>query len=89
LGNPTILRIASDVNRTPAQVVLRWGIQRGTAIVPKSSHIDRLRENIQLFDFQLTDQQMQRISGLDQNRRFNDPGVFCESAFGTYCPIYE
>lgn len=80
---------ASRAGRTPAQVVLRWGIQRGTAIVPKTSRPERLAENIALFDFELTDDEMSAISALDQHRRFNDPGVFCESAFGTFFPIYE
>lgn len=81
--------VAAQVGRTPAQVVLRWGIQRGTSIVPKSSRVERIKENIQLFDFELTDEQMSTISALNQNRRFNDPGDFGEKAFNTFFPIYE
>ncbi|MFG0261329.1 MAG: aldo/keto reductase [Novipirellula sp. JB048] len=84
-----IKAIASRHGRTPAQVVLRWGIQRGTAIVPKTSRPERLKENIALFDFQLTDQEMQTINAMDRHRRFNDPGNFCEAAFNTFFPIYE
>jgi D-xylose reductase len=69
--------------------VLRWAIQRGTAVVPKTSQPARLTENLALFDFELSPDEMQSISSLDRGRRFNDPGVFCESAFGTFCPIYE
>jgi len=75
--------------KTPAQVVLRWGVQRGTAIVPKTARPNRLAENLALFDFMLTADEMEAISALNRNRRFNDPGVFCESAFNTFCPIYE
>ena len=89
LEHPVVGEIARSVNRTAAQVVLRWGIQRGTSIVPKTSRPERLRENLALFDFELTEDQMAAISGLDQNRRFNDPGVFCEKAFGRFFPIYE
>lgn len=89
LTEPSVVAIAAQHGRTPAQIVMRWGLQRGTAIIPKTSNTDRLRENISLFDFQLTDTEMQTITSLDQHRRFNDPGAFCEQAFNTFCPIYE
>jgi len=89
LENEVIRQIATRHSRSPAQVVLRWGIQRGTAIVPKSTRPERLRENISLFDFELSDHEMQSINALDRHRRFNDPGDFCESAFHTFFPIYE
>jgi len=69
--------------------LLRWAVQRGTAAIPKSSKVERLIENISIFDFNLSVEEMGTISGLNQNRRFNDPGVFCEAAFGTFCPIYD
>jgi D-xylose reductase len=89
LDEAVVRRAAERANKTPAQVVLRWGVQRGTSIVPKTSQPNRLRENIDIFDFELTAEEMRAISALDRNRRFNDPGVFCEGAFGTFFPIYE
>lgn len=89
LNHPVVQQIANTVSRTPAQVVLRWGVQRGTAVVPKTARPERLVENLNLFDFELSDSDMQAISGLNANRRFNDPGEFCEAAFGTFFPIYE
>ncbi len=89
LSEPSIIAIAKRVNKTPAQVVLRWGVQRGTAIIPKTSKPARLVENIDLFDFELSGDDMLAVSALNANRRFNDPGVFCELAFNTPCPIYE
>jgi D-xylose reductase len=89
IEQPLIQQIARQVDRTPAQVVLRWGVQRGTAVIPKTERIERLKENLSLFDFELTQEQMELISGLDRNQRFNDPGVFCQEAFGCYYPIYE
>ncbi len=89
IKQPLVQSIAAGHQRTPAQVVLRWGIQRGTAIVPKTSRMERLRENIALFDFELTSEEMSAIGGLNRNRRFNDPGDFAESAFNTFFPIYE
>ena len=73
---------AQRLGKTPAQVVLRWAVQRGTAVVPKTSHKSRLAENLSIFDFELLAEEMQAVSQLDRHQRFNDPGVFCESAFG-------
>ncbi|MCR9199414.1 MAG: aldo/keto reductase [Planctomycetaceae bacterium] len=89
LEHKTIKTIAKEVGRTPAQVLLRWGVQRGTSVIPKTSSPERLVENINVFDFQLTQKQMKAISALDQGRRFNDPGDFGEAAFNTFLPIYE
>jgi D-xylose reductase len=88
--NETIVRDAAASHaKTPPQVVLRWAVQRGTAAIPKTSRPERLHENLAIFDFELTSAEMDAISSLDHNRRFNDPGVFCEQAFNTFFPIYE
>ncbi len=89
LQDPVVREIAKSVGRTAAQVVLRWGVQRGTSLVPKTSRIERLKENISIYDFELSESQMMAISRLDRHQRFNDPGVFCEQAFGCFYPIYE
>jgi len=89
LRNPVVGQIAARLQRTPAQVILRWGLQRGTGIVPKTATPLRLAENIAVFDFSLSEADMDLISGLNRHRRFNDPGEFCEAAFGTFFPIYE
>ncbi len=89
LEEECVKQAAARTGRTAAQVVLRWGIQRGTSIVPKSTQAGRLAENLDLFDFQLSSDEMSAINGLDEGRRFNDPGDFCEKAFGTFFPIYE
>jgi D-xylose reductase len=86
---PSVREIASRHGKTPAQVVLRWGIQRGTAVIPKSSRPSRLQENLDIANFQLSEEEMSTIASLDRGQRFNDPGVFCEQAFGKYFPIYE
>ena len=88
--NENAVKVAAErLDRTPAQVVLRWGLQRGTAVIPKTSKKERLIENQSLFDFELSNQEMSDISNLNVDRRFNDPGVFCESAFNTFFPIYD
>ncbi|KQV77549.1 oxidoreductase [Nocardioides sp. Root122] len=62
----TIGGIASAVGRTPAQVTLRWHIQRGDIVFPKSMKAERMRENLEIFDFDLTEDQVAAISGLDR-----------------------
>jgi 2,5-diketo-D-gluconate reductase A len=66
LGDPVIERIADAAGRSPAQVVLRWHIQRRDIVFPKSVSPDRMRSNFELFDFELTDSDMDAISALDQ-----------------------
>ncbi len=89
IEKPVILSAANRLGKTPAQIVLRWGIQRGCTIIPKSSKVNRLQENFNIFDFELTTQEMADISALNCNRRFNDPGDFCEAAFNKFYPIYD
>lgn len=89
IEHPIVIEMASRHGRTPAQIVLRWGIQRGCAIVPKTARPERLKENLALFDFELSGAEMTVLSGLNRNRRFNDPGDFCEAAFRRFFPIYE
>ncbi|WP_375424005.1 aldo/keto reductase [uncultured Friedmanniella sp.] len=66
LHDPVITRIATAAGRTPAQVVLRWHIQRGDIIFPKSTTPSRIQENFELFDFELTDADLTSITALDQ-----------------------
>jgi D-xylose reductase len=89
LQHPAVLKIAESHGRSAAQVLLRWGIQRGTAVIPKTSSRSRLAENLSVTDFSLRDDEMGAISGLNRNRRYNDPGDFCEAAFNTFFPIYD
>jgi 2,5-diketo-D-gluconate reductase A len=69
LDDPTIEVIARQVDRTPAQVVLRWHIQRGDIIFPKSKTTDRVRENFALFDFELDEGAMASITALDRGEK--------------------
>jgi diketogulonate reductase-like aldo/keto reductase len=77
LEDPNIVEVARRKDRTPAQVVLRWHIQLGCVVIPKSVHADRIRENIDLFDFELDDADMADISKLRTGQRLgSDPNVF-------------
>jgi 2,5-diketo-D-gluconate reductase A len=66
LSDPTVAAIAIGIARTPAQVLLRWSVQRGIPVISKSTHQDRIKENRQIFDFDLTDEAMSRLDALDQ-----------------------
>ena len=62
----TIKGIAERLGRTPAQVALRWHVQRGDIVFPKSMHRERMEENFAIFDFELSDEDVATISGLDR-----------------------
>lgn len=69
--NPALKEIGKKHNKTTAQVMLRWNIQRGVVVIPKSTHIERMQENFDVFDFNLSEDDMQEISKLDtQNSLF-------------------
>ena len=79
LDDPEVERIAGEVGRTPSQVVLRWHVQRGDIVFPKSNRIERMKENAALFDFTLDSAQMDALTGLDRGakgRRGPDPDTF-------------
>ena len=65
LGDPVIVSIASKHGKTPAQVVIRWHLDSGLIVIPKSVHPERLEENIGALDFRLDDEDMRRIRTLD------------------------
>jgi diketogulonate reductase-like aldo/keto reductase len=66
LGHPLLLDIERQLGRTPAQVLLRWGIQRGFVVLPKSVTPQRIAENADVFDFELDDATMQRLDALEE-----------------------
>ena len=76
LGSETVGQIARRRGRTPAQVLLRWCLERGIPVIPKSTHRDRIDENAQLFDFTLTDEDVAELDRLD---RTGGTGVAVES----------
>ncbi len=63
--NEMLLTIAKHHHKTVGQILLKWNIQRGVVVIPKSTHIERIIENIDVFDFTLTDEEMDKISSLD------------------------
>jgi len=69
LDDPVLARLASAHDRTPAQIVLRWHVQLGTVVIPKSSSLDRVAENLDVFGFELSDDDMDAIAGLATGER--------------------
>ncbi len=69
----TIAEIAKNHGKSPAQILIRWAIQRGTVVIPKSVTPERIKENTDVFGFELSDDEMKKVAGLDRNVRFVDP----------------
>ncbi|MFD2761111.1 aldo/keto reductase [Lentibacillus juripiscarius] len=69
LDEPVITDIAAKYNKTSAQVILRWDIQNYVVTIPKSTHEERIRENTDVFDFELTEEEMRQINSLNKNDR--------------------
>ncbi|MEI7914911.1 MAG: aldo/keto reductase [Mycobacteriaceae bacterium] len=79
LGDPVVIRIAKAAGVHPAQVVLRWHIERGDIVFPKSVHPQRMKENFEIFDFELTDEEIEALTALDKGedgRRGPHPDTF-------------
>jgi 2,5-diketo-D-gluconate reductase A len=79
LDDPVVTKIADRLERTSSQVVLRWHVQRGDIVFPKTTHPERMRENFAIFDFELTADDVAELSALDRGeagRRGPNPSVF-------------
>jgi 2,5-diketo-D-gluconate reductase A len=77
LGDETIAAVAERYEKTPAQVILRWHLQLGNVVIPKSVTPERIRENADIFDFELSDDDLGAIGGLDERGRIGpDPATF-------------
>ena len=89
IRNETIMSIAKELDITPAQLILSWALNRGTSLVVKSIDESRMKENLDVMNIKLEKATLDEISQLNINKRYNDPGVFCEDAFNTFFPIYD
>lgn len=70
LQEPQVQAVARECSRTHAQVLLRWALQQGVPVLPRSRDAQRVQENAEVFDFELSSQQMEGLSSLDCGRRF-------------------
>ncbi|HZQ30665.1 MAG TPA: aldo/keto reductase [Mycobacterium sp.] len=77
LDHPTLTSIAEAHGKSPAQVAIRWNLQLGNVVIPRSGNPERIKANIDVFDFELTDDQMASINALDDGTRFRpDPATY-------------
>lgn len=87
LEDPVVGGIAKAHGKTPAQVMLGWGLQQGRSVIPKSTKPSRIEENIDVFDFELSPEEMAAIDGLDTGRRGGpEPDAITLEAFGREIP---
>ncbi len=87
LEDPVIVGIAKAHGKTPAQVMLRWHLQQGRSVIPKSTKPERIAENLDVFDFDLTSEELAAIDALDTGRRGGpDPEAITLEAFGRPIP---
>jgi diketogulonate reductase-like aldo/keto reductase len=71
-SDPKLIALASQYEKTPAQIILRWMLQLGVSTIPKSSNVIRLKENFDVFDFQISDNDMKKINAFNENFRVVD-----------------
>jgi diketogulonate reductase-like aldo/keto reductase len=75
--NPTVVSVAGEYGKTPAQVLIRWSIQLGNVVIPRSSKAERIAENFDVFDFELSATHMDALNALDEGTRFRpDPETY-------------
>ena len=80
LEHPAVVALADSYSKTPAQVVLRWHLQRGHIVIPKSNSADRIRSNFDVFDFSLSDDELEAIDAMESGNRIGgDPRTFALS----------
>jgi 2,5-diketo-D-gluconate reductase A len=70
LTNPTVQSVAASYGKTPAQVLIRWSLQLGNVVIPRSKSAERIAENFDVFDFELSSADMDALNGLDDGTRF-------------------
>lgn len=87
LSEPVFVELAEKYGKTPAQIILRWHIQQGNIVFPKTTNPEHMKQNIDIFDFELTDDEMARIDALDSGKRFfNVPLEEQERTLGAFVP---
>lgn len=73
IDDKVVLNISKQVNKTPAQILIRWALQRGLVVIPKSTNVARIKENRDVNDFELSKEEMVEINNINRNFRFVDP----------------
>ena len=84
LGEPIFKELAYKYNKTTAQIILHWHIQKGTCVIPGSTNLEHIKENIDIFDFVLTENEMKQIKTLNKQERFYNPPADMEEKYVTF-----
>ena len=86
---PVFKKLGEKYGKTPAQVILRWHTQMGFAVIPGSKNVDHIRENLDILDFKLTDDEMAEIAALNKNVRYYNRTDEALAGFASWQPEYE
>ena len=89
LNNDIVTSLANKYNKSPAQVILKWHIQMGFIVIPGSKNIEHIKDNINIYDFNLTDKDMALISKLNNNQRRYIPDKAKLEHYLNFKPNYE
>ena len=87
--NEEVKKMAEAHQKTPAQVILRWAIQQGLCIIPKTSKEERLKENADLFDWELSNEEMERIDAFNMDKRYCNSKTFTEMMYKKKIFVFE
>ena len=89
INEPVFAKLGEKYGKTPAQVILRWHTQMGFAVIPGSRNVDHIRDNLNIFDFELTDEEMKEIAKLDKDQRYYHRTDEQLVQFAGWRPAYE
>ena len=89
MEEPIIKELGNKYGKTPAQVILKWHTQMGFIVIPGSKNVDHIKDNFDLFDFELTEEEMQNICSLNKNHRYYYPSMEQLKEFAKFQPEYE
>ena len=89
INEPVFAELGKKYGKTPAQVILRWHTQIGFVVIPGSKNVDHIRDNLDILDFALTDEEMAKIAKLDKNVRYYNRTDAQLSQFAAWQPTYE
>ncbi|ONK77128.1 uncharacterized protein A4U43_C02F3380 [Asparagus officinalis] len=90
VNDSTVQKVANKLNKSPGQVLVKWALQRGTSVVPKSTHANRIRENIQVFGWEIPDEDFKMLSSMsDQKRVVKGEQIFVNKTDGPFKSVAE
>ncbi|XP_010922658.1 aldose reductase [Elaeis guineensis] len=85
IHDPTVTEVANKLNKTPGQVLVRWALQRGTSVIPKSTNSERIKENIQVFGWEIPEEDFRALNSIrDQRRVLDGEDIFVNKIHGPY-----